>query len=66
MAKDCLSATADIHKETRVSQLEKYTLIQSDPREVLVLPLSRGKSAAWKWKHTKREKKYINPVFNFV
>lgn len=34
MAKDCLSATADVHKETRVSQLEKYTLIQSDPREV--------------------------------
>lgn len=33
MAKDCLSATADIHKKTRVSQLEEYTLIESDPRE---------------------------------
>lgn len=33
MAKGCLSATLDIHKETRASQLEKYTLIQSDPWE---------------------------------
>lgn len=58
MAKDCLSSTADIHKETHVSQLEKYTftLIQSDPREVGITIIQRQECSLEMEAHWKKKR----------